>query len=159
MRTAVSWVVLVAAAASVHAGQAAAPRAADEAAVRGLVAQYVAARERRDAAAIGALFTADADQFTTGGEWRRGRDAVVRGALASSERTAGTRRITVRRVRLVAADVAIADGAYDITGIPGGGSRAMWTTIVAVRDDGAWRIAAIRNALPAAIPDSLSPQR
>ena len=42
-----------------------------EAAVRAVVASYVDAREKQDAAAIGALFTDDADQFNSSGEWRR----------------------------------------------------------------------------------------
>ena len=38
-----------------------------------------------------ALFTADANQLVSSGEWRRGRDAVVKGSLASSQQTQGTR--------------------------------------------------------------------
>ena len=135
------------------AAQSSAPRATDEHDVRAIVDRYVEARERRDAAAIGALFTADADQFTTGGEWRRGRDAVVRGALASSERTGGTRRVTIRAVRFLGRDVAIADGAYKIAGARDGTTRRMWTTFFMTRGAGGWRIAAIRNASPPAIPD------
>src|SRR5882724_11317563 len=41
----------------------------DEAAVREVVRLYVEAREARDAGAIAALFTEDADQLTSGGEW------------------------------------------------------------------------------------------
>ena len=48
-----------------------------EAAVRAVVASYVDAREKNDAAAIGALFTDDADQFNSSGDWRRGREAIV----------------------------------------------------------------------------------
>ena len=47
----------------------------DESAVRDVVRQYVDARERADAAAIGALFTSDADQLTSSGEWRTCRRA------------------------------------------------------------------------------------
>ena len=50
----------------------------DDAAVRDVVRRYVDARDRRDAKATEALFTADADQLVSSGEWRRGRDAVVR---------------------------------------------------------------------------------
>ena len=57
-----------------------------EAAVRAVVASYVDAREKQDAAAIGALFTDDADQFNSSGEWRRGREAIVKGTLQSSQR-------------------------------------------------------------------------
>lgn len=121
----------------------------DENAVRELVKRYVDARERGNAQAVEALFTKDADQLTSSGEWRRGRDEVVRGSLASSQRNSGRRTITVETVRFVSADVAIADGRYEIAGAQGGGSRSMWTTFVMTRGKDGWRIAGIRNMLPA----------
>jgi uncharacterized protein (TIGR02246 family) len=120
----------------------------DAAAVRDVVKRYVDARERADAAAIAALFTDDADQLTSSGEWRRGRDAVVKGTLASSKQTGGTRTIAIETVRFPSKDTAIADGRYDITG-SAGGDRRMWTSFVMTRDNTVWRIAAIRNMLPA----------
>lgn len=126
-----------------------ATNATDEKAIREIVQRYVDARERRDPAALAALFTPDADQFTTSGEWRRGRDAVVKGGLASSQRNPGTRSITVETVRFVAPGVAIADGPYGIRGPGEATERPMWTTIVVARTPDGWRIAAIRNALPA----------
>jgi uncharacterized protein (TIGR02246 family) len=149
----VASVLLLIAAAASAAAQSPAPRAADDRDVRAVVDRYVEARERKDASAIAALFTADADQFTTGGEWRRGRDAVVRGGLASSEQTGGTRRITIRAVRFLGRDMAIADGAYELAGTRDGTTRRMWTTFVMTRGTGGWRIAAIRNASPPAIPE------
>ena len=118
----------------------------DEAAVRELVRRYVNARELKDPAAIEALFTADADQHTTSGEWRRGRAQIVPGTLESSKRNPGTRNITIQAVRFIAPDVAIADGPYEITGA--GGTRRMWATLVLKREAGGWRIAAIRNMVP-----------
>lgn len=129
--------------------QAPAGTAAEEKAVREIVARYVDARDRRDAAALAALFTADADQFTTSGEWRRGRDAVVKGGLASSQRNPGARSITVESVRFIAPGVAIADGGYAIQS-GADAARPMWTTIVVTQGPQGWRIAAIRNALPSA---------
>jgi uncharacterized protein (TIGR02246 family) len=117
---------------------------ADEAAVRELIRQYVNARELRDPKAIEALFTADADQHTTSGEWRRGRDRVVPGTLQASARNPGTRTIRVEAVRFLTPDVAIADGPYGIAGT----GQSTWTTIVVEREAGAWRIAAIRNMVP-----------
>jgi uncharacterized protein (TIGR02246 family) len=123
-------------------------RAADEAAVREVVASYMTARARRDPRAIEALFTADADQQTTSGEWRRGRAAIVPGTLQSSERNPGTRTIRVESVRFLTSDVAIADGPYEIGGAGGAATRRMWTSIVLVRVADGWRIAAIRNMVP-----------
>jgi uncharacterized protein (TIGR02246 family) len=123
---------------------------ADDVAVKAVIRNYVNARELRDPAAIQGLFTADADQHTTSGEWRRGRAQVTSGSLASSTQNPGDRRITVETVRLITPDVAIADGPYEIT--TGGSVRRMWTTIVLEREAGAWRITAIRNMVPATSP-------
>ena len=120
--------------------------AADEAAVRDVVRRYEAARDAKDAKAIEALFTADADQHTTSAEWRRGRGQVVTGSLGSSKQNPGDRTITVQSVRFITPDVAIADGPYDIA--TGGTVRHMWTTIIVKREAGAWKIAAIRNMAP-----------
>jgi uncharacterized protein (TIGR02246 family) len=124
----------------------------DEAAVRRVVSRYVEARELSDARAVEELFTADADQLVSSGEWRKGRDAVVSGAMASSRNTGGRRTIAVESVRFVTADVAIADGRYELTGLAGGAARSMWATLVLRRTEKGWRIAAIRNMLPAAPP-------
>lgn len=126
--------------------------AADDAAIRKVVSRYVEAREHMDPAAVQSLFTADADQLVSSGEWRRGRDAVVHGAMATSRRTGGTRSLTVESVRLLAPGVAIAEGKYDLNGLAGGASRHMWTTLVLVKSSGEWQIAAIRNMLPAPEP-------
>jgi uncharacterized protein (TIGR02246 family) len=116
----------------------------DEAAVRELVKRYADARDLSDAKAIGALFTDDADQLVSNGEWRRGRDALVRGMLSSSARETGRRILAVESVRFVDHDIAIADARYEI------GDRKMWSTFIMKRGSGGWRIEAIRNMLPAA---------
>ena len=125
------------------------PRDNDEAAIRELVSKYVDARERVDPQAVEALFTSDADQLVSSGEWRRGREAVVRGTMASSRSTGGKRSITVESVRLLTPDVAIADGRYELTGLAEGATRSMWATLVLKRTGAGWRIAAMRNMLPA----------
>ena len=142
--------VVFLAAVSSAAAQGPGTQTADEAAVRAVVRNYVNARELRDPAAIEALFTADADHHTTSGEWRRGRAQVIRGSLASSAQNPGDRSITVETVRFISPGVAIADGPYNIT--TGGSVRRMWTTIVLEREGRAWRIAAIRNMVPATAP-------
>ncbi len=134
---------------------AAAPSAAqagnakDEAAIRELVAKYVAAREQSDQKAIADLFTSDADQLVSTGDWRKGRNDVVRGTLASSRASSGRRTIAVESIRFVTNDVALADGRYEIAGTGGSQARRMWTTLVLSRTPSGWRIAAIRNMLPA----------
>ena len=63
------------------ATQTAPRRGRDETAIRAVVSKYVDARQQSDARAIEALFTADADQLVSSGEWRKGCDAVVCGTL------------------------------------------------------------------------------
>jgi uncharacterized protein (TIGR02246 family) len=141
--------LLVVLAAVAPAPQGANPAKEDAAAVREIVRRYVDARERRDPRAIEALFTEDADQLTSSGQWRRGRGEVVKGTLASSQQTGGTRTITIETVRFPAPGVALADGRYEISGLAGGATRRMWTSFVLTRNEGGWRITAIRNMLPA----------
>jgi uncharacterized protein (TIGR02246 family) len=123
------------------------PGVADEAGVRNVVGRYMAARTAQDPAAVAALFTRDADQFTTAGEWRRGVEQIRSGTAESSRRNPGTRRIAIETVRFVTRDVAIADGPYEISA-GGAVSRRRWTTFVIVRTGDGWRISAIRNMAP-----------
>jgi uncharacterized protein (TIGR02246 family) len=129
----------------------------DDAAVRALVDAYSAARDKGDAAALTALFTADADQLVSSGEWRRGRDAVVKGSLASSQQTQGKRTFTIDTVRMIAANVAVADSRYEIAQTDGT-TRRMWASWLVVKDGAAWKIAAIRNMLPAAPAGAVAPR-
>jgi uncharacterized protein (TIGR02246 family) len=135
-------------------GQAPAGVTSGETSIREIAQKYMDARERQDARALEALFTADADQLVSSGEWRKGRSDVVRGTLASSQNSGGKRTITVVSVRFLAPDVALADGRYELTGMAGGESRKMWTTLVLTRTADGWHIAAIRNMLPASPPPS-----
>lgn len=126
-----------------------AEHSADEAAIRAVVQAFLDTRDRNDAAALAALLTADVDQQQTSGNMRRGRDAVVKGSLATQQSTGGKRTITLESIRFVTPDVAIADGRYDSLGRADGSDRHMLTSMVLKREAGSWKIAAIRNSLPA----------
>jgi hypothetical protein len=69
--------------------------------------------------------------------------------LETSARTGGNRSINIETIRLLSPDVALADGRYKQTGLAGGRDRELWTTFLMKRDPTGWRIAAIRNMLPA----------
>ena len=146
MRVLMILACVITAASVTRADQAA--RTTEEAAVRAVVDRYVAARDLRDPRAVEALFTPDADQYTTSGEWRRGQAQIVAGTSRSSAQNPGSRRIRIEAVRFVTADVAIADGPYEIETAAGAPARQMWTSIVLVRGPSGWRIAAIRNMVP-----------
>jgi uncharacterized protein (TIGR02246 family) len=134
------------------AAAAASVTADDSAAIKTVVQKYVDAREQGNVEAVTALFTPEADQLVSSGEWRRGREALVSGAMASTQRSGGKRTIAIETIRLVAPGVALADGRYEIAASPGVAARQMWTAFVLTRDAGAWRITAIRNMLPAPPP-------
>jgi uncharacterized protein (TIGR02246 family) len=124
--------------------------AADESAdIRAAVQQYVDVREHPDPQALERLFTEDADQLVSSGEWRKGRAAVVKGTIGASQREAGKRSITIESIRFLAKTVAIADGRYELLDAAGHPTRKMWTSITLTRDRSGWHIAAIRNMLPA----------
>jgi uncharacterized protein (TIGR02246 family) len=146
LATLVVVLVVGAQAASAQSGD----RAADEAAIRGVIQAFLDTREANDPAALGALLTEDVDQQQTSGNVRRGREAVVTGSLATQQTTGGRRTITVDSLRFVSADVAIADGRYDSVGRADGTDQRMLTSMVLRREGGAWKIAAIRNMLPTA---------
>ena len=77
------------------------------------------------------------------------RSQLVNGMLESSRKNPARRTINIESVRLLAPDVALADGRYTQTARDGGKDREMWTAIILKRGSDGWRIAAIRNMLPA----------
>lgn len=109
-----------------------------------MIRRYTQSRELSDPKAIEALFTADADQYTTSGDWRRGLQHLVNGMLETSARNPGTRAISIAAVRFVTPDIAIVDGEYRT----GTDARRLWTTLIVKREARGWRIAAIRNMAP-----------
>ena len=115
----------------------------DDDAIRALVQKYMDARESQDAQAVGSLFTSDADQLVSSGVWRKGREELVKGTLASSRASTGKRTITLTSIRYLVPAAAIADGRYEL------GERKMWTCFVLSKTPAGWKIAAIRNMLPA----------
>ena len=59
------------------------------------------------------------------------------------------RSIELTSVRCLTAEVVLADGRYIQKARDGGKDREMWTAITLKLGAGGWRIAAIRNTLPA----------
>lgn len=123
-------------------------KSADESAIRTLIANYVDARERIDPQDTQKLFTENADQLVSTGEWRKGREKLVAGAMQSSRTAQGKRTITVETIRFLNADAAIVDGRYVIEAKEPSNTRRMWATFVVTRSGNDWQISAIRNMLP-----------
>ncbi len=114
-----------------------------------LIDDYAHAREQNDPEKIQMLFTSDADQLVSSGEWRYGMESLVEGMLRSSASNPGDRSLTVETIRFFNKHTAIADARYEIKAPDGTVARKMWSTFVVVIKKGQWKIAAIRNMLPA----------
>jgi hypothetical protein len=112
-----------------------------------VIDQYSEAREKRDTVLLKNILASDIDQLVSTGEWRDGMGTAVKGMLASSATTPGTRKLVVEKIKLLTSSSAIVDCRYEIQN-PDGSQRKMWSTFVLVDNNGKWKISAIRNMLP-----------
>ena len=113
-----------------------------------LVATYLHARETGDTILLKSILTADMDQLVSSGEWRYGKKGAMKGMIGSSEKNPGKRTLTVKNVRFLSSEIAIADARYIIQNADGT-ERKMWSTFITVYDNKMWKITAIRNMNPA----------
>jgi len=127
--------------------QEAAPTPQQRQEIVALIDAYSDARAKQDRTLLEGILTAEVDQLTSSGEWRKGKEGSMQGMGRSSQANPGTRTLTVQNVRLLGPQVALVDARYDIRS-PQGAVRNMWSTFMVVQADGKWRISAIRNMLP-----------
>jgi uncharacterized protein (TIGR02246 family) len=116
-----------------------------------LIDNYSLARDKKDTVLLKNILTTDIDQLVSTGEWRSGMNEAVQGMQRSSQGNPGTRTLTIEKVRFLDQNNAIADARYEIKN-PDGTTRKMWSTFIVVQQMGFWKIAAIRNMLPAVQP-------
>ena len=122
-------------------------RAGDEAAIRAQIAATEAAWNERSAPALAALYAPDGDVMMLAGLHISGQDAIRRaaedGSFFPTEPTS-TRRISlaVDRIRFLTSEVAIVGASARFTA---GEPVETAPTYVMVRQEGAWRIAALRG--------------
>ena len=118
-------------------------RAADEAALRAHAVAIENALNKRDAVALGAFFTADADEINVDGPLNSGREAMRKAAEADLAKWPPTMRftLTVTGIRFLGQDIAIVETAGRFNE---GSVRATRGTWVSVRQGGKWLITALR---------------
>ena len=150
MRTVLTAVFMIALAGPVFAQATAG--GADDAAIRRVLQQHDDTRNKADWKAMGALFTDDAEQLTSAGEWRKGRAEIEKGVAQGMATTykGGKYTTKIDKVRILAPTVALADGAFEISNIAGGARRGH-STYSLVKSGGQWRIAAVRSMVPTAV--------
>ena len=135
--------------------------AQDEKDIRSISAQLQDAWNKADAKMMGDLFLTDGDYVSSTGRTARGR-AEVEKAFAQQWAGVykGTKIVpTVTTVHFLRKDVAIVDGAFDVTGMKDAGGKVLsarsgLSTIVAAKKGDRWYIAALRGMVPS-VPEGL----
>jgi len=130
-------------------------QAGDEKDIRSIGAQVQEAWNKKDAKMLSDLWLTDGDYVSSTGRTATGRAEVER-AFATQWNGVykGTKLThTLTNVRFLRKDVAIADGAFEISGMKDASGKLIATrsglsTIVTVRKGDRWYVAALRGMVP-----------
>ena len=119
-----------------------------EKALKARAAEFVAAFNKGDAAAVAAFWTEDGDYVDQLGRRRAGRK-VLEAAFKKmfKERKGARLRITVLGVRFLTPDCALEDGFTEVLPPDGGPPTSARYTIVHVKKDGKWHLASVRETI------------
>ena len=130
-------------------------QSSDEKDIRAIGAQIQSAWNQADAKEIADLFLTDGDYVSSTGRTARGRDELQKAFAAQwSGIYKGTKLShTLTSVRFLRKDVAIADGAFEITGMRDASGKLLPTrsglsTVIAARKGDRWYVAALRGMVP-----------
>ena len=130
-------------------------QAADDKDIRSIGAQVQDAWNKHDPKMLADLWLTDGDYISSTGRTATGR-AEVENAFATqwSGVYKGTKLThTLTSVRFLRKDVAVADGAFEISGMKDASGKALPTrsglsTIIAVKKGDRWYVAALRGMVP-----------
>ena len=128
-------------------------REPDVRAITDLLASFVKAYNEKDAKALGALFTPDAEIEDEDGEVTRGRDAIVGRFSGIFKESGGTLAVDTDSLRFLGTDIAIEEGTASITTGADTPPRTNRYSVIYARQDGRWLHARIRDEEP----DEVSP--
>jgi uncharacterized protein (TIGR02246 family) len=122
---------------------------ADVKALREAHRGFVAAINKRDAQAVAAFYAPDADRVAPTGEIAKGRAEIQKTYANFFAQIKGAKlKSSFDSVRFISPEVAIADGSAALTPAREGGPSKVHTTVVYVKRDGKWLIAANRVMVP-----------
>jgi len=129
-------------------------RESDVRAITDLAASFVKAYNEKDAKALGAMFTPDAEIEDDDGEVTRGRDALV-ARFTGTFKENGRDRLAVDTdsLRFLGADIAIEEGTASISTGADSPPRVNRYSVIYARQGGRWLHARIRDEQP----DEVSP--
>ncbi len=117
-------------------------------AIQQLISDYNSARENKNEDLLRSIFLVDIDQLVSSGEWRRGIEEALEGMRSSSRNNPGKRELEIEKIRYLNEQNAVVDTRYRIIS-ENGNERNMWSTFIVVKTIEGWKIASIRNMLPA----------
>ena len=121
-------------------------REPDVRAITDLLASFVKAYNSKDAKALGALFTPEAEIEDEDGNITRGRDAIVaRFAQTLAGGEAGTLGVNTESLRFLGTDLAIEDGTASISTGTDAPPRNNRYSVIYARQGGRWLHARIRD--------------
>lgn len=119
-----------------------------EQAIQALIDDYAKARETKDTDLLQRILMPEVDQLVSSGEWRVSIEESLKGMLRSSANNPGSRMLKIDKMRFLNSESGIVDARYEIQNADGS-LRKMWSTFIVVYNEGRWKIAGIRNMLPA----------
>jgi len=124
----------------------AADRAADEAAIRANIEQFVRAYNTGDAKLVASLFTPDAQIVDKDGDEAQGREAIAK-TFADSFAAAPKKKLEVfvESIRFLGPDLALEVGTTKETYSPGEPPERDRYTVLHVKRDGKWQMALARE--------------
>ena len=121
----------------------------DLAAIRAVANSFLDAYRAKDAAALGALFTENAEIVDDEGEVTKGRPAIVErfaGLFKANE--AGTLEVAAESIHLLSPEVAIEEGTATVSGDDGEEPETSRYSVIYVKQDGHWLHARIQDQTP-----------
>jgi uncharacterized protein (TIGR02246 family) len=119
----------------------------DETAVRAIVQSLQDGWNAHDGKAFAAPFAADADYVVVNGMYLKGRPAIEQGhaQIFSTFYKESRNAATVKGVRFLRPDVAVAHVEWNLEVRPGGEKARAMNSLVLTRDAGKWSIASFHN--------------
>jgi uncharacterized protein (TIGR02246 family) len=121
-------------------------------AIRTVANSFLGAYRAKDATALGALFTENAEIVDDEGEVTRGRSAIVErfaGLFAANE--GGTLEVAVESIHLLSPEVAVEEGTATVSGDAGEKRETSRYSVIYVKQNGRWLHARIQDQTPSEV--------